>query len=132
MRGRSLLAVTAFGEGGIGLLLLALPSVPRALLHGTNRASSEATFFARIAGAALLAIAIACWLARTDTNSRTSFGMIAAICFYDVAASLLLTYAGLFLKLAGIALWPAVALHAALATWCAVCLVPRAAREPAA
>ena len=39
---------------------------------------------------------------------------------YDVAAAALLAYAGLALSLVGIALWPAVVLHAALAVWCVV------------
>ena len=37
---------------------------------------------------------------------------------YDLAAAALLACAGLFANLAGVLLWPAVALHAALAVWC--------------
>ena len=42
---------------------------------------------------------------------------------YDVAAAALLAYAGLVLNMVGLALWPAVVLHAALAGWCVVCLL---------
>jgi hypothetical protein len=41
---------------------------------------------------------------------------------YDVAAAVILAYAGLSLSFVGVALWPAVVLHAALAVWCVLCL----------
>jgi hypothetical protein len=122
MHRRYLLIVTALGEGGTGLLLLVSPSVPQVLLLGTNQASSEATFFARIAGAALLAIGVACWLGRSDTLGPAQLGLIAGVLVYDAAAAVLLSYAGLFSGLVGVALWPAVVLHAALAAWCVLCL----------
>ena len=45
-----------------------------------------------------------------------------SVLIYDVAAAAILTYAALFMGLAGIALWPAVALHGALGVWCVACL----------
>jgi len=122
LRRTHLFIVTALSEGGIGLLLLVLPSVPQALLLGTNQASPETTFFARIAGAALLAIGVTCWLGRSDTLSPAQRGLIAGVLVYDAAAVALLAYAGLSLGLVGIALWPAVVLHSMLAIWCIVCL----------
>jgi hypothetical protein len=41
--------------------------------------------------------------------------------FYNLAAAILLTHAGIGLSLAGILLWPAVILHVILAAWCMVC-----------
>ncbi len=117
-----LLIVTALGEGGTGLLLLVLPSVPQALLLGTSQASPETTIFARIAGVALLAIGVACWLGRSDAPGPAQRGLIAGALVYDMAAAALLAYAGLFLNLVGLALWPAVVLHAVLAVWCVICL----------
>jgi hypothetical protein len=122
-----LLIVTAFGEAATGLLLLVSPSVPFALLLGADQPSPEGAVVARIAGAALLAIGVACWLGRADERSRAQFGLLTGALTYDVAAAVVLAYAGLFANLAGIALWPAVGLHAALAVWCLVCIcdVPR-------
>jgi hypothetical protein len=117
-----LLIVTAVGEAGTGLLLLVLPSVLLALLLGVEDAARESIFVARLFGAALLAIGVACWLGRSDTSSRAQLGLIGGVLVYDAAAAMLLAYAGLYLSLAGIALWPAVVLHVLLAAWCVVCL----------
>jgi hypothetical protein len=117
-----LLIVTAVVEAGTGLLLLALPTVPLALLIGVENASRESIFVARLFGAALLAMGVACWLGRSDTSSRAQRGLIGGVFVYDAAAAMLLAYAGLYLGLAGIALWPAVVLHVVLAAWCVVCL----------
>src|SRR5262249_23386925 len=122
MRRKYLLIVTAFGEVGTGLLFLFLPSVPFALLLGAESAAAEALFVGRVAGAALLAIGVACWLARNDDGRPAQLGLLTGVLIYDAAAAALLAYAGLALSMVGIALWPAVVLHAALAVWCIVCL----------
>jgi hypothetical protein len=117
-----LLIVTALCEGAVGLLLLIWPSVALALLLGVDQSAPEGTSCARIAGAALLAIGIACWFGRSDQQSSAQFGLLTGVVSYDVAAVVILAYSGWFSSLAGIALWPAVVLHAGLAIWCAVCL----------
>jgi hypothetical protein len=116
------LIVTAVFEAATGLVLLALPSFPFKLLLGVEQASPEALFVGRIGGAALLAIGVACWLGRSDAHSPAAFGLLIGVLIYDVAAAGLLAYAGVCLSFAGIALWPAVVAHAALACWCVACL----------
>jgi hypothetical protein len=103
-------------------LLLVVPSVPLALLLGVEQASPETIVAARVAGAALLALGIACWLGRSNKHGPVQLGLIRGVLIYDVAAAVLLEYAGLFSSLGGIALWPAVVLHTALAVWGVVCL----------
>jgi len=117
-----LLIVSAIAEGGTGLLLLVLPSVLLSLLLGVEKAAPETMFVARLTGAALLAIGVACWLGRNDHGRPAQLGLLTALLIYDAAAAALLAYARLALSLAGLALWPAVVLHAALAAWCADCL----------
>jgi hypothetical protein len=117
-----LLTVTALVEVGTGLFLLFLPSLPLALLLGVSLAAPEAVFIARVAGAALLALGVACSLARSDRHGPAQRGVLTGVLTYDVAAAALLAYAGLVLNMAGIALWPAVVLHTALAVWCLACL----------
>jgi hypothetical protein len=77
---------------------------------------------ARIAGTALLALGLACWLARLDGRSRATRGLVGAMVLYNAGSVALLAYAGLDLDLSGIALWPAVAFHAAMAAWCVTSL----------
>jgi hypothetical protein len=117
-----LLVVTAVGEAGVGLLMLTSPSVTLPLLLGVEHASPEAVFVARFAGGALLAIGVACWLGRGDAPGAAGPPLVAGALVYDATAAGLLAYAGLSLSLVGVALWPAVVLHAALAVWCVVCL----------
>jgi hypothetical protein len=123
LMGRSyLLILTAFGEAGTGLLLLFWPSMPIALLLGWNTQASAETFAcARVTGAALLAIGVTCWLGRRDPLGPAQLGLIKGVLLYDAVAAGVLSYTG-FLGLVGIALWPAVLLHAALAIWCMGCL----------
>jgi hypothetical protein len=117
-----LLLVTAFFEMGTGLALLAVPSVPLVLLLGVSSTGPEVVLIARVTGAALLAIGVASWLARGDKESPAQRGLVIAVLIYDGAAAALLGYAGLALSMAGIALWPAVVLHVALAIWCVASL----------
>ena len=92
------------------------------LLLGVGRTSPEVDVLARIAGAALLSIAVACWLARNDHARPARKSLLLAVLIDDMLATGILVYTGWYLGLAGIALWPAVALHAALAAWCIACL----------
>jgi hypothetical protein len=122
MHRTNLLIVTALLELGTGLLLLLLPALPLALLLGVTEGSPPETLVvARLAGVALLAIGVTCWLGRRDNLNPAQLGVLAGVLVYDVAVAGLLAYAGLFLNLAGVALWPAVVLHTALAVWCVFC-----------
>jgi hypothetical protein len=116
------LSVTAVVEAATGLCLLILPAVLFAVLLGLDHATVDTTFVGHLAGAALLAIGIASWMARTDTRSAAQLGLLTGILIYNVAATLLLAYAGAVLKMVGVLLWPAVVLHAILAVWCFRCL----------
>jgi quinol-cytochrome oxidoreductase complex cytochrome b subunit len=120
-----LLVVTAVIEAATGLALLGLPSLVVSLLLGASFDSPSALVVARVAGAALLSLGVACWLARNDEKSRATVGVVTAMLLYNIAAVSVLTYAGLGVRLSGIGLWPAVLLHTALAAWCIACLRSR-------
>ena len=122
MTTKALLIVSAVVELGAGLALLCCPSVMVTLLIGAALETSVALTVARVGGAGLLALSVACWLARDDSHSRAAKGLIAAMLIYDVAAAAVLADAGIRDGLNGPALWLAVVLHTAMSVWCAMCL----------
>lgn len=119
---KTLCIVTAAIEAGAGIALLGFPSAVVALLVGAPLESSAGLTVARVGGAGLLALGLACWLARNDTRSHAGRGLVAAILLYNIAAVAILAYAGIGLRQHGMALWPAVALHALMAVWCAAAM----------
>jgi hypothetical protein len=116
------LLVTAVGEGLTGLFLLLLPAVPLALLLGLSAAAAETSLVARVAGIAIVAIAVMSGMAHGDAGSPALRAVLTGILIYDVAVAAVLAYAGIGLRLAGILLWPAVVAHVLLAIWCLACL----------
>jgi hypothetical protein len=114
----ALYTLTAVIELGAGLALLCFPSSTVALLVGAPLETAPALTVARVGGAGLLALGVACWLAQGDTQSRAAKGLIAAMLLYDIAAAGVLAFAGLGFGLHGVALWPAVVLHAVMSVWC--------------
>jgi hypothetical protein len=112
-----LLATTAVLEAGIGIGLLAAPSVVAQVLLGATLDAPASVTVARVAGAALLTIAVACWLARSDARSCAARGLVSAMVLYNLGAAIILACAGLQAQ-AGIGLWPAVVLHVAMTGWC--------------
>jgi len=110
---KRLLAVTAILETATGLGLLLVPSMISRVLLGATIDSPVAVTVARIAGAALFALGVGCWLARDDGHT-----LVVAMLFYNVIAAAILAHAAVSLALSGIGLWPAIGLHTALAGWC--------------
>ncbi len=110
-----LLTVTALVEAATGLALALAPSLVVSILLGTALSDPTAILIGRLAGAALITIAIACWLSRSDTQSSV---MVKAILVYNVFSIVLLVYAGLVAGISGPGLWPAVLLHLILLVWC--------------
>jgi hypothetical protein len=119
---KTLLIVKATAEALTGLALVLLPSLLVFLLLGASLDTPVGTVVARMAGAALLTLGIACWLARNDSKSRAATGLIAALLFYDAAVVVIFLVARLALGLSGIALWPVVVLHSGLGVWSLRCL----------
>jgi hypothetical protein len=119
---RKLLIVTALVETPIGLMLLSSPPLVARLLLGASLELPAAVIVGRIAGAALLSLGAACWLARNDGPSRARRGLVAAMLLYNCAAVGVLANAAASLSFVGVLIWPAVAVHTALVVWCIACL----------
>ena len=93
----------AVAEAATGLALLIVPSLVGQLLLG-EELTGVAIPIARVAGLGLIGLGIACW------PGPPIIGMLA----YSSLVALYLAYLGIAGGLAGVLLWPAVALHVVL------------------
>ena len=84
---KPLLIVMALLEAGVGLGLLVAPSAVASVLLGSALDARVGSIVARVAGAALLALGAACWLAREDGLSRAARGLVAAMLLYNASAA---------------------------------------------
>ena len=113
-----LLIIAAVIEVFAGLALLLIPTVAVSALLGTPLNTPTGLVAARIAGAALIALAIACWQARNGERGSPATGVVQAMLFYNFAAAMVLVYAGIRLDLRSALLWPAIVLHLCLGVGC--------------
>jgi hypothetical protein len=111
---RPALVVAAVGEATTGLALLIAPTLMGRLLLGADP-SGVGTSVAQVAGIALIGLGIACW------PGPPICGMLV----YSTGVMLLLGWFGLTATTAGILLWPAVILHAALSVALALAWRPK-------
>jgi quinol-cytochrome oxidoreductase complex cytochrome b subunit len=128
---KALLLITAVIEAATGVSLVVVPSTFAQVLLGAPLEAPAAVTVAGVAGAALLALAIACWLAASDARSGSAQGMVSAMLIYNLGAAVILGLAGIRGPPPGIALWPAVILHVAMTVWCVTSLLgqPNAAKS---
>ena len=105
-------------EAGAGLGLLAVPSAVASLMLGSSLDTPAAVAVARIAGVALLALGLACWLARHDELGPSARGLVGAMVVYNAGVIGVLVHEAVGVAKAGIALWPTVVAHAVMGAWC--------------
>ncbi len=116
--GTTLISLDVVIEGLTGLGLIAVPAVVARLLLGSDLPDIGAVT-ARVAGIALIALVLGCWLARHD---RAGFAGLAALLAYNGLVALYLGWLGLEGALVGPLLWPAVILHAVVTVLLAIAL----------
>lgn len=117
-----LLILAAVIEAVAGLALLLIPTVSVSALLGIPLDTPTGLVAGRIAGAALVGLAIACWQARNGERGSPATGVVEAMSFYNFAAAMVLVYAGIRLNLRSALLWPAIVLHLGLGAWCVMTL----------
>ena len=115
---KSLLSVTGALEAATGLALLAMPSVVVELLLGSSPGTLSGVTVSRVAGVALFALGVACWLAREDAASRAAKGLVAAMLLYNIGVVAVLVLAWTGSGPVGVGFWPVVLAHLGLAAWC--------------
>jgi hypothetical protein len=122
---KQLLSVTGAAETATGLVLAVASSLLVELLLGAVPGTAAGITVSRVAGVAILALGVACWLARQDAAGRAARGLIAAMLVYNAAVAAILVLVWTNQGLSGVALWPVVLAHAVLAVWCVVALSAR-------
>jgi hypothetical protein len=105
-----LLSVTAAVEAIMGLALIIYPQAVSSLLLGVDLAGAGIAV-GRVAGIALLSLALVCWMSRQDADKTAA---LAAMLTYNLLVAAYLIYLGIGGELVGILLWPTVAIHAVL------------------
>ncbi len=119
---KHLFITTAILEIPTGVGLVVSPSMVASVLLGVPLDTPAGQVIGRIGGVALVALGVACWVARREAWSRSVVGVVLAMLVYNFGAVAILAHAGIGWGLAGIGLWPGVMLHTLLGIWCAVCL----------
>jgi hypothetical protein len=107
MRGK-ILAFSAVVEGATGIAFMVAPAIVVRLLVGLD-VSTDGDLLGRCFGVALLALSLACWPAANAPS------LVRAMTTYNGLIALYLAYVGAVLKLQGLLLWPAVAVHVLVA-----------------
>ncbi|HZI47801.1 MAG TPA: hypothetical protein VFD75_08375 [Pyrinomonadaceae bacterium] len=102
--------------------MLLIPNAAVSAFLGAPLNTSTGLVAGRIAGVALVALAIACVQARNGERGNAATGVLEAMSFYNFAAAMVLVYAGTHLELRSALLWPVIVLHLGLGAWCVVTL----------
>ena len=111
-RGVTSIAVAAGIEVGTSVLLIIRPSLFVWLLFGSEL-SAAGDALGRLAGFALLALALACWAG--PGIAAQSIAAFRALLLFSVLTTVYLLYLGIGSGPVGPLLWPASALHAGVA-----------------
>jgi hypothetical protein len=105
---KQVLGLAAVLEAATGLVLIIHPGLIAQGLFGDGVAGAGMAL-SRVAGFALLALGVACWPGReSGSGSARSIG---ALLTYSLLVTLYLISLGVSGHLAGMLLWPAVAVH---------------------
>jgi hypothetical protein len=126
---KTVLTITAILESGTGLVLIAVPSLLTQILFDVILETPAALAVVRIAGAALVSLGLACWLARNQIQSIAAKGLVIAMFLYNTVIALVLAYSAISLGLSGFGLWPAVLIHLSFGIWCVMSLLNKSVQK---
>jgi Ca2+/Na+ antiporter len=105
-----LLSAAAAIEAVTGFALIISPQAVASLLLGADLAAAGSAV-GRVAGIALLALGVVCWISRQDTDTNA---VVAGMLTYNLLVTAYLMFLGFSGNLVGSLLWPAIAIHAVL------------------
>ena len=122
MKTKTLLTAIAIAELATATGLLLAPSTVVELLLGHPLETGVPVSVARVAGTALIAIGLICWLERESSGGGSPTAVLIGLLTYNAAIPALLIHSYVVDGTHGIGLWPVVALHLVFTFWLAACL----------
>jgi hypothetical protein len=122
MRTSLLLGVIAVAELATGVGLVVVPSRVVELLLGDPLGAGVPLVVARVAGIALAAIGLVCWIEKNSQRGGSPTALLSGLLVYNCAIPVLLVHGYKAYQLDGIGLWPVLAMHVLFALWLAACL----------
>jgi hypothetical protein len=120
---KNLLTLTAVIEIGTGLMMVAFPSLLATFMLCSSLNNPVAITVARIAGVAIAALGITCFLASFDWQSNAAIGLVMAMMIYNAGVLIILLYAGIVLGLFCAGLCLVVLVHAVMTVWSIISLL---------
>src|SRR4051794_20953083 len=120
MSNTTLLSVDAALEGATGLALMVIPAKVVMLVFGADLPTIGAAP-ARLAGIAIVSLALGCWLAREKGLAAA----LATLLVYNILSGAYLAIVGIQGDFVGALLWPAFATHGIFALLIATALQRR-------
>ena len=117
MKIQTLLTFTGVLEIMTGIGLILVPSLLIRILLGAEINDPVVFTIARVGGSAILALGIACWLARTGQHSRELKALIGGMLVYNIAVFVTLANSAIGFKATPV-LIAALIVHALLAIFC--------------
>ena len=112
-----LLITTAIIEFSTGIALMLFPARTTELLLNSAMDTQSGIIVCRVAGAAIIAISVMCWMSRKDKGSIAGTGLLTGMLLYNIIVGGVLIYAGFDLQFSVILLI-AIIVHLALTVWC--------------
>ena len=113
------LTLTAFLEGLTAISLIAFPNSIILFLLGQPTNGSGWVITIMLAGAAILSLAVICWLLRETISAQK---LVIGMLFYNCAIIAVALYGAISLGLTGLGLWLMILSHAGLSLWGAITL----------
>lgn len=111
---RTFLSLTAIFEGITGVILIIAPRFIVPLLLSTPLTEAGGIISARIAGSAIVFLALNSWFSK---NGHRNYGILIPLLFYNLAIIAVFIYASLTYHVNGILLWSVVLAHTMLGLW---------------
>lgn len=112
-----LLKSTSIIEGLTGLAIIFIPNILTNLLLGLSMNEVSGLILSMVAGVALLAIAIVCWLVSEQENS---LAVVKGLMFYNIAVVGIVLYSAIHFYVYNTLFFTIAGFHFIYGTWCLI------------